>query len=156
MLVRHGQSSMRRTEFLTSHQTCASGSQRELSASCLSPWHRGEHWAGGWTGRERSQKEGKRWVEGRDTANNPHPAWAEHPSAILPPQHSAINPWSFLWFTEQLLVLCRTAQADNYYLPGQAAASSKPPGLSATLFPSFQLIPSAFSQEKPVKINSPK
>lgn len=77
MLVTHGQSSMRRTEFLTSHQTCASGSQRELSASCLSPWQRGEDWAGGWTGRERSQKEGKRWVEGRDPATNQHLGWAE-------------------------------------------------------------------------------
>lgn len=51
-----------------------------------------------------------------------------------------------IWFTEQLLVLSRTTQADNYYLP------AKPPGLSASLFLSFQLIPSAFSQKKLVKI----
>lgn len=78
--------------------------------------------------------------------------WDVPTAEVLSPKscHSAI------WFIEQLLVLSRTAQADNYYLPGQAGASAKPPGLSASLFLSFQLIPSAFSQKKIVKIISPK
>lgn len=93
MLVTHGQSSMRRTEFLTSHQTCASGSQRELSASCLSPWQRGEDWAGGWTGREKKPK-GRKEVSRRQ-------GYSQQSTPLMgrtipgPLSCSGRNPWQF-------------------------------------------------------------
>lgn len=63
---------------------------------------------------------------------------------------------SAIWFIEQLLVLSRTTQADNYYLPGQAGASSKPPGLSTSLLLSSKLVPSAFSHKKTSQNNFPQ